>query len=112
MATFRTVRHRTPVGTYSERGLGVRLAAARVVRAAGSIAAGTLVLGIVLVVLEANRGTDVVGLVLDAARWLAGPFAGLFSLDARKAQIAVDWGVAAAVYSAAAHVIAGLLVRD
>src|SRR4051794_20262601 len=53
---------------------------ARVIRAIGAIVAGIIVLGIVLRVLGANPSNDLVNAVLDAARWLVGPFKGLFSI--------------------------------
>ena len=43
--------------------------------------AAVLVLGIVLVLLKADRSNDIVQAVRDAARFLAGPFNGLFTLD-------------------------------
>ena len=70
-----------------------------------------LVLGIVLVVLEANRSNDIVQIVRDAAAFLAGPFDGLFTLDNNKAERAVNWGIAAVVWYALGRLIARLLTR-
>ena len=84
---------------------------ARIVRLAAMIVAGILVAGILLFVLGANQSNDIVSAVMDAGRWLAGPFDGLFSLDSAKWELAVNWGIAAAVYSLIGNVIAGLLVR-
>jgi hypothetical protein len=70
-----------------------------------------LILGIVLVVLEANRSNDIVQAVRDAASFLAGPFDGLFTLDSNKAEKAVNWGIAAVVWYAVGRVIARLLIR-
>jgi len=77
----------------------------------GTAVAAVLVLGIVLVVLEANTSNALVEAVRDAARFLAGPFDGLFTLDSNKAEKAVNWGIAAVVWYAVARLIARLLLR-
>ena len=77
----------------------------------GTAVAAVLVLGIVLVVLEANTSNAIVEAVRDAARFLAGPFDGLFTLDSNKAEKAVNWGIAAVVWYALARLIARLLLR-
>jgi hypothetical protein len=77
----------------------------------GTAVAAVLILGIVLVVLEANPSNDIVEAVRDAARFLAGPFDGLFTLDSNKAEKAVNWGIAAVVWYAVARLIARLLLR-
>jgi hypothetical protein len=79
---------------------------ARIIGLVGAIVALILVIGILLVVLGANRSNDLVHAVRDAAHFLAGPFNGLFDLKKRKAEIAVDWGVAAVVWLVLARVIA------
>ena len=70
-----------------------------------------LVLGIVLVLLKADRSNDLVQAVRDAASFLAGPFDGLFTLDSPQASKALNWGIAAVVWYGAARLIAGLLLR-
>ena len=87
------------------------LALARVVRIIGSVVAGLIVVGILLVVLDANPRNDLVEWLTDAARWLAGPFHGLFSLDTQEWRVAVNWGLAAVAYFVASRVIARLLAR-
>jgi len=84
---------------------------ARIITAIAGLVAGAIVLGIVLVLLEANRSNGLVELVLDVARFLAGPFKDMFDLDDRKVEVAVNWGIAAAVYLIVASVIAKLLRR-
>jgi hypothetical protein len=76
-----------------------------------SVVAAILVLGIVLVLLEANRGNTIVDAVLDVAKFLAGPFDDIFKLDTHKATIGVNWGIAAAVYFLAGSLVARLLRR-
>jgi hypothetical protein len=88
-----------------------RAAVARAIILAGTAVALVLVLGIVLVVLEANPSNDLVQLVRDAAGWLAGPFDGLFNLQRHKVEVAVNWGIAAVVWYAVARLIARLLLR-
>ena len=76
----------------------------------GAIAA-ILVLGILLVVLEANRSNDIVQVVRDAAGLLAGPLDNLFTLDSNKAEKAVNWGLAAVVWLALGRLVSRLLLR-
>jgi hypothetical protein len=84
---------------------------ARFVALVGSLVAALIVVGILLVVLEANAQADVVEWLTDAARWLSAPFHGLFDLDSEKWQTAVNWGLAAVVYFAISRMIARLLAR-
>jgi hypothetical protein len=83
---------------------------ARIVRLATKVAAGAIVVGILLYVLDANRSSEVVSAVLDAGRWLVGPFDNLFSLSRPKVEIAVNWGIAAALWLAVGTLIARLLL--
>jgi hypothetical protein len=103
------------MSTYRERrygyGLPARATLARVVTLVAAIVAGIIVIGILLVVVGANQSNELVKAVMDAARWLAGPFRDLFSLNGHKATIAVNWGIAAAVYLVVGRLIARLLVR-
>src|SRR5919201_2298250 len=64
---------------------------ARIVSLVTSIVVGLLVIGIVLVLLEANPSNDVVNALLDAGRWLADPFDNVFNMDSHKASIGVNW---------------------
>ena len=84
---------------------------ARIVRLVASLVALVLVAGILLFVLGANQSNGIVSAVMDAARWLAGPFDGMFSLDSAKWEIAVNWGIAAVVYELVGHLIAALIAR-
>jgi hypothetical protein len=88
-----------------------RASIARLVILVATAVAAVLVLGIVLVVLEANRSNDIVQVVRDAARFLAGPFDGLFSFDRTKVEVAVNWGIAAVVWFLLGRLIARLLLR-
>jgi hypothetical protein len=92
-------------------GAMARASLARFIVLVASAVALVLVVGIVLVLLEANRSNDLVQAVRDAASFLAGPFDGLLTLDSNKAEKAVNWGIAAVVWYALARVIARLLLR-
>jgi hypothetical protein len=82
---------------------------ARVVRLIVAIVVLILVAGIVLVVLKANPANMIVADVHDAARWLAGPFDGIFSFHNARVAVAVNWGLAAVVYAVVGGFIARLL---
>jgi hypothetical protein len=107
----------SPAAGYRERGprFGVvRRGAwglARLVSLVAGAVALILVVGILLVVLEANRDNSVVDAVLDAARFLAGPFDDMFQPDGRELRVAVNWGLAAVIYLAAGSLIARILRR-
>ena len=88
-----------------------RANAARVVILAATIVALILIAGILLVVLKASPSNELVKVVHDAASFLAGPFDGLFHLKHHRVEIAVNWGIAAAVWYGLGRVIAGLLLR-
>jgi hypothetical protein len=88
-----------------------RASLARAVTLAATVVAAVLVLGILLVVLEANRSNDIVQVVRDAAQFLAGPFDGLFNLERNKVEVAVNWGIAAVVWFLVGRLIARLILR-
>lgn len=84
---------------------------ARVVSLITSIVVGLILVGIVLVLLEANRDNALVDALRDAAGWLAEPFDNVFKLDGRKENVAVNYGLAALVYALVGGLIARLLRR-
>jgi hypothetical protein len=71
---------------------------ARVIDVVVAVVAAIIATGVLLVVLEANPANDIVDAVLDAARWLVGPFEDFFTLDDDKLQVAINWGLALVVY--------------
>jgi hypothetical protein len=87
------------------------IAIARVVRLVAWAVALVIVAGIVLVLLNANMSNVIVRDIHDAASFLVGPFKNLFSLKGHKANVAVNWGIAAVVYLIVGALIARLLVR-
>ena len=84
---------------------------ARVVRTIAMVVAAVIVAGILLFVLGANQDNGIVSAVMDAGRWLVGPFDGIFTMDNAKTELAVNWGIAAAVYAIVGSLIARLLAR-
>jgi hypothetical protein len=95
-------------GLAARRGLwGV----ARIVRLITTVVVGLIVVGIVLVVLKANRDNAIVDWLVGAAHFLVGPFDNIFQPDGRKAQVAINWGLAAALYAIAGSLIARALRR-
>jgi drug/metabolite transporter (DMT)-like permease len=83
------------------------------VRMLGYAVAFVIVIGIALVVLDANEGARLVSLWLDAGRFLTDPFGRIFDLQRGKEheQIAINWGIAAVVYVVVASVLGRLLDR-
>ena len=84
---------------------------ARVIELVVAVVAVIIAIGVLLVVLEANPSNDIVDLIHDAARWLVGPFKDFFTLDDRKLEVAVNWGLALLVYVLVGRGIASLLRR-
>jgi uncharacterized protein involved in cysteine biosynthesis len=84
---------------------------ARVVSLVVSVVVLIIVAGILLVVLKANPTNSIVSQVHDWARWLAGPFDGIFSFRNAHIAIAVNWGIAAIVYLFVGGLIARLIGR-
>ena len=87
------------------------LTLARLVRTLAGLVALVIVGAILLFVLGANAGNDIVRAIHDAAAWLVGPFKNLFSIRNAKLAMAVNWGLAALVYLIIGHLIARLLAR-
>ena len=91
---------------------------ARIVRLVTAVVVGFIVVGIVLHLLDANSGNALVSFVYDVAGWLVTPFKHVFSPGGAKANIAVNWGLAAVVYAIVGGVLsrllagAGLAARD
>jgi hypothetical protein len=100
---------RSGTGGFS-RGSGAAIGVlARVVHLVVGIIVLIIVVGILLVLLKANATNTIVGDVHDGARWLAGPFDGIFSFHSARVALAVNWGLAAVVYAVVGGLIARLL---
>ncbi len=70
-----------------------------------------LVVGIVLVVLDANPENVIVVVVTSVAGFLVGPFDGLFIVRDAQLETAINWGIAAFVWLVVGLLLAGLLRR-
>jgi hypothetical protein len=100
-------------GGWAERGLGegaaVLVLTARVVRWVARLLALIIGLAIVFVVLDANAHNAIVSHVHGSALGLVGPFKDMFHLRPHKLALAVNWGVALAVYLLVGWLFARLL---
>ena len=85
---------------------------ARIVHLVAGAIVLIIVVGILLVLLKANPTNSIVSEVHDWARWLAGPFDGMFTIHSARVAVAVNWGIAAVVYLFMGGLIARLLNRS
>lgn len=83
----------------------------RLISAVTTVVVAIIVIGIVLVLLDANKSNDLVNAVLDAGRWLVKPFRDVFHPEGTKARVGVNWGLAALVYSLVGGLLARVLIR-
>ncbi|MFD0020295.1 hypothetical protein [Streptomyces sp. NPDC058382] len=81
--------------------------AARVIAVVADIMAFIIGLWILMYLLDANRGNDLVEFVRHTARWLAGWSYDLFTFDEAWARVVAGYGLAAVVYLFIGHAIAG-----
>jgi hypothetical protein len=84
-----------------------RASAANVISTITMIVVGIIVIGIVLVLLSANRDNMIVGWFVDAGNWLTTPFHGIFNRNNVKTNVLLNWGLAAVVYA----LVGGFLAR-
>jgi hypothetical protein len=84
---------------------------ARIVSLITTVVVGLIVMGIVLVLLEANRDNAIVDWLVGAGQFLAEPFDDIFQPDGRKARVAINWGLAAVLYAIAGSLIVRALRR-
>jgi hypothetical protein len=101
-----TMAHRAGIG--ASRGLNLLAALVDLIVAVVCV---IIVVGILFVVLDANTGNSIVHHVHDWAKWLVGPFDKLFTPKNHKLEIAINWGIALAVYFVVGRLIASLLRR-
>lgn len=84
----------------------------RAVRVATAVAVVIVVAGILIHVLGANTSNEIVSAVNDAAKWLVQPFHDLFRLHGAKANVVVNWGLAALVYAIVGAVLSRAFMRS
>ncbi|MFD9411953.1 hypothetical protein ACFWBN_33765 [Streptomyces sp. NPDC059989] len=85
--------------------------AGRLVALVADVFAFVIVLWIVLYLLDANQGNQVVDFVHDAATWLAGWSHDIFTFSQEWLNVVIGYGLAAVVYLIAGHALARLLSR-
>jgi hypothetical protein len=83
----------------------------RVIALVADVVAGIIIVWILMYLLDANRGNDLVRWVHDAASWLAGWSRDLFTFDKEWARVVCGYGLAAVVYLAIGHAVAGRVSR-
>jgi hypothetical protein len=95
------------MSTFARRAEPVGVGIARIVSLAVTVVVGLIVVGIVLILLEANRTNAIVDWLVDAGEFVTNPFENFFQPDGYKTEIVVNWGLAAVVYA----IVGGLIVR-
>ncbi|MFD9728582.1 hypothetical protein [Streptomyces sp. NPDC059072] len=85
--------------------------AGRAVALVADLLAFVIALWILLYLLDANRGNELVEFVHDTATWLAGWSYDLFTFGREWVQVVFGYGVAAVVYLLVGHAVAGRLYR-
>ncbi|MER8087687.1 hypothetical protein ACFVZR_00240 [Streptomyces sp. NPDC058316] len=85
--------------------------AARVIAVAADIMAFVIGLWILMYLLDANRGNDLVNVVQHTARGLASWSYDLFTFDEAWARVVSGYGLAAVVYLFVGHAVAGRIRR-
>jgi hypothetical protein len=84
---------------------------ARTVRIVVGIVVGIIAVAVILRLLDANPANAIVSDIHDAGAWLVGPFSNIFSVKGPKLAMALNWGLAAVVYSVVGGFIASLAAR-
>ncbi|MGW1226884.1 hypothetical protein [Streptomyces sp. NPDC001478] len=85
--------------------------AARVIVAVADVMAFIIGVWILMYLLDANPGNELVEFVRHTARWLAGWSYDLFTFDAAWARVVCGYGLAAVVYLFIGHAVAGRIRR-
>lgn len=87
------------------------MALARAVRLVAGIVVAIIVVAVILRLLDANAGNQIVSAIHDAGASLVGPFSDVFSVKGPKLHMAVNWGLAALIYSVIGGFIASFAAR-
>lgn len=83
-----------------------------VITGIAAIIAGIIVVGILLVLVDANQRNMLVDLVLDVGRFFTRPFRDLLPQDDPKQNVLVNWGIAALAYLIVGAIIARIVRRS
>jgi ABC-type uncharacterized transport system permease subunit len=114
MALLRRRRHPDGDAAPGRGGMavgGALAALAKLVDLIVAIICVFILVAILFVVLEANPRNDIVSAINDVAKFFVGPFEDLFKLKDHKLNVAVNYGIALAVYFIVGRIIASLLRR-
>ena len=84
---------------------------ARAIRLVVAVIVGIIVVAVILKLVGANAGNVIVSDIHDAGASLVGPFDNLFSIKSPKLNMAVNWGLAALVYSVVGGFLASFAAR-
>jgi hypothetical protein len=84
---------------------------ALVIHTIGDIAAGFLVLWILLYLLDANQSNGFVEFVRGVAEWLAGWSQDIFTMDTEGLRVLLNYGLPALVYLGVGHGVAAWVRR-
>jgi hypothetical protein len=87
------------------------MALARAIRLAVGIVVAIIVAAVILRLLDANAGNQIVSAIHDAGASLVGPFSNMFSVSGPKLHMALNWGLAALIYSVVGGFIASFAAR-
>ncbi len=87
------------------------MAIARVIRLVVGIVVAIIVVAVILRLVGANPGNEIVSDIHDAGASLVGPFDSVFSVSGPKLNMALNWGLAALVYALVGGLIASFAAR-
>jgi hypothetical protein len=76
-----------------------------------SLCAAIIILAILVKVFGANRENLIVESLISAGDFLVGPLEGIFTFDSRDTEVAVNWGIAAALYLIVGAIVSRILGR-
>ncbi|HZB51695.1 MAG TPA: hypothetical protein VE547_21580 [Mycobacteriales bacterium] len=82
-----------------------------IITAIAGLIAGIIVVGIILVLVDANQRNTIVDFILDIGRFFVRPFQDLFPQDDPKENIVINWGIAAIAYLVVGAIIARIVRR-
>lgn len=88
----------SPRARVAAAGAGTAVLIARIIRIVTGVVALIIALGIAFVVLGATPTNAIVSHVHTWAKWLVGPFDGMFHLRGPRRTIALNWGIGLVVY--------------
>ena len=108
---FRRRGRRAEGGGVAGAAIGAGAILARIIWLVAVLVALVIAVGIAFVVLKANMGNSIVSSIHDAAKFLVGPFDGIFKPKDHRLAIAINWGIAIVVYLFVARLMARLLQR-